>query len=205
MKKNKYSIILASESPRRIEILKGMGLTFSIRKHSHTEEHLNIASPVSFVKECSLQKARSAVKSDREIVIGADTIVYLDGEIIGKPSSKTDAKKMLMKLSGKKHAVFTGLALITGEKTVTGVQKTDVCFREISLKEIESYLNVAEYMDKAGAYAVQEEASLFIEKIEGDFFNVVGFPVLLFSKLFEAAAGVELYKTIWKKRVTQKR
>lgn len=180
-------------------MLKGMGLKFSVRKHSHTEEHFDIMSPDSFVRACSLQKAKSAVKSEMELVIGADTIVYTDGEIIGKPASRTDAKKMLMKLSGKKHSVFTGLTLILGNRRVTGVQKTDVFFRNIPAGEINAYLDSADYADKAGAYAVQEEASLFIEKIEGDFFNVVGFPVLLFSMLYEEATGEPLYREVWKR------
>ena len=192
-------IILASESPRRIEMMKDMGLEFSVRKHSHSENHLHVKSPSSFVRVCSRHKAESAFINDSELLIGADTIVYIEGRIIGKPDSKKSAKKMIRLLSGKKHSVYTGLTIKYRGKTVSGVEKTNVFFKTIGETEIDLYLNKASYMDKAGAYAVQEEASLFIEKISGDFFNVVGFPVMLFSKLFEKATGEKLYKAIWRR------
>ncbi|PIP13111.1 MAG: septum formation protein Maf [bacterium (Candidatus Stahlbacteria) CG23_combo_of_CG06-09_8_20_14_all_34_7] len=190
-------IILASKSPRRIEILKKIGLKFTVRNHKHSEEHLNIKSPSAFVRICSKHKAESTVIREDELVIGADTIVYMEGKIIGKPISRESAKKMLKLLSGKKHIVYTGLTLIYKENEINGVQRTNVYFKKIEDREIYSYLEKAKYMDKAGAYAVQEEASLFIEKISGDFFNIVGFPVLLFSDLFEKVSGEKLYNVIW--------
>ena len=192
-------IILASESLRRIEMLTEMGLKFEVRKHRHTEEHFDVKSPFSFVKLCSKHKAESAVSKKDELIIGADTIVYIDKKIIGKPVSRISAKRMITLLSGKKHTVYTGLTLIYKGEIFSGVQKTDVFFRRVKSNEIDSYLDRAEYMDKAGAYAVQEEASLFIEKISGDFFNVIGFPLILFSDLFEKATGEALYKTIWRR------
>lgn len=181
-------------------MLREMGIDFEIRKHKHSEKHFEVKNPISFVKVCSKYKAQSAVANRDELVIGADTIVFVEGKIIGKPSSKKSAKEMITLLSGKKHSVYTGLTLICNGRVVTGVQKTDVYFREICPAEIDAYLESADYMDKAGAYAVQEEASLFIERISGDFFNVVGFPVLLFSLLFEEATGNALYKTVWRNK-----
>lgn len=198
MRKNKIEIVLASESKRRIELLKSLGVDFKISKHSHSEEHNEIKDPREFVLLCSYEKARSVVKKEEQLIIGADTIVFIDRKIIGKPVDRKDGLKMMKMLSGKKHSVYTGITLIYKNKFLSDHAKTDVYFRKISDKELKWYIENASYLDKAGGYAVQEEASMFIERIEGDFFNVVGFPIFLFSKMFRQITSRELFEFIKK-------
>jgi len=136
-------------------------------------------TPEETVCEIALSKARSV--KDRlqgdNLIIAADTLVYLDGKFLGKPENKEDAKRMLRSLSGKKHIVYTGVALIRGEKELCAAEASDVYFRELEESEIEAYIETGEPMDKAGAYAAQGLGALFVRRIEGDFFNVMGLPV----------------------------
>ena len=127
----------------------------------------------------ALSKAKEAASEfgKGDIVLGADTIVYLDGEIIGKPADRKKAFEILKRLSGNTHKVYTGFALIKGEREVTGFEVTDVTFRRLDDEEIKTYIETGEPMDKAGAYGVQEKGSLFVSRIEGDFYNVVGLPL----------------------------
>ena len=132
----------------------------------------------------AFEKANSvAAKHEDAIVIGADTIVEIEGEILGKPKSREGAKRMMEKLRGKSHKVITGFSIIdlSSDKKYMDYEVTEVVFKDLSDEEIEAYLNKAEYMDKAGAYGIQEEAALFVEKIEGDYLNIVGFPI---SKIY---------------------
>jgi len=140
-------------------------------------------SPEETVCMIALQKAKNVSRfcGVDDIIIAADTLVFLDGFLLGKPESPDDAGRMLMALSGRSHTVFTGLVLMRGVVSATGVEKTDVYFRELSDDEIYAYVNTGEPMDKAGAYAAQGRAAVFIERIEGDFFNVMGLPLCRLS------------------------
>ncbi|MEO0288837.1 MAG: nucleoside triphosphate pyrophosphatase [candidate division WOR-3 bacterium] len=198
MRKNNIEIVLASESKRRIELLKSLGVDFKIAKHSHSEEHNEIKDPEKFVLLCSYEKAKSVEKKENQLIVGSDTIVFIDKTIIGKPIDKKDGLKMMRMLSGRKHSVYTGITLFYRNKILSDFAKTDVYFRKISEKELKWYIENASYLDKAGAYAVQEEASMFIEKIEGDFFNVVGFPIFLFSRMFKQITSMDLFEFIKK-------
>jgi septum formation protein len=173
-------IILASASPRRIEILKGLKLQFDIVP-STFEETIVQKSPVELVCELARGKALAVASNTEEdsIIIAADTIVYKDDEIFGKPNSKSDACRILKKLSGCSHSVLTGVCLIdtTSGKTIVDYEETKVYFKTLSDEEIESYIASGEPEDKAGAYAIQGLGSLFVRKIEGCYFNVVGLPI----------------------------
>lgn len=179
-------IILASASPRRKEILERVGLIFKVDP-SNIKEDLNLdLEPLELAKYLSLQKAQDVAKRYKDaVIIGADTFVLLNGEILGKPKTKENAKKMLTELSGKCHLVITGFTIIDTKlnKVVTKSAETKVYFKKMSDKEIEDYVETNEPLDKAGAYAIQEKGGIFVEKIEGDFFNIVGLP--LFSLIEE--------------------
>ena len=177
-------IILASRSPRRIQLLHQIGLSFTVQE-SGVDEHIsNGISPEEVVRRLSLEKAsRVAERLHDGIVIGADTIVVLDGKILGKPSSKGEAISMLSQLGGKTHTVFTGFALIDVEsqKSYVDYEKTEVTFRRLSNEEIESYVESGSPMDKAGAYGIQDDfGAVFVERINGCFYTVVGFPLSKF-------------------------
>lgn len=174
------SIILASNSARRKEILEKAGLKFKVVESNFDENIGQKLTPLQLVKKLSFEKARKVFQKNKDsIVIGADTIVVCEGKILGKPKDKDDAKKMLKFLSGKVHVIITGFAIFDKSlrKPIVKSQKTKVYMKKISPQEIESYAITEESMDKAGAYAIQGEAAKFIEKIEGDFYNAVGFPI----------------------------
>lgn len=182
-------LILASASPRRQEILKNLGLEFKITVSEADESIIDKYSvPVSiYVQELALLKATAVAEKleDRNsLIISADTVVYLDGKILGKPQNDEDAKKMLESLSGRCHSVFTGICVMDAKtlKSVCAKEETKVYFKVLSSETIEDYVNTKEPLDKAGAYAIQGLGSLFADKIEGDFMNVIGLPV---KKLFE--------------------
>lgn len=177
-------IILASGSPRRAEILGFVGWKFEKHIADVDESIIENETPENYVQRLAREKA-SAVAANfaDKIVLGADTIVLLDGEIIGKPVDLDDARKMLKKLSGKWHEVLTGVALVRNKKIEVNFQRTRVKFAEMSDAEIEFLVKSGEPLDKAGAYAVQAQAALFIEKIEGDYWNVVGLPINLVYRL----------------------
>lgn len=173
-------IILASESPRRKEILEMVGLKFKIVKSSF-EEYVDIKlKPHELVKKLSLEKAKVVFENHKgSIIISADTIVVCAGKILGKPKDENDAKKMLGFLSNKVHSVITGFSIIDGDlkKVIIKSIETKVFMRKISSTEIDSYIKTKEPLDKAGGYAIQGLGSIFVKKIEGDFFNVVGLPI----------------------------
>lgn len=176
-------VILASNSPRRREIL-GKFINFEAVTAEVKEDNDFYKSPETLVMALAFEKANSvAIKYEDAIVIGADTVVEIEGEILGKPKSREDAKRMMEKLRGKSHKVITGFSIIdlSSDKKYMDYEVTEVVFKDLSDEEIEAYLNKAEYMDKAGAYGIQEEAALFVEKIEGDYLNIVGFPI---SKIY---------------------
>lgn len=169
-------IILASQSPRRKELLKLIFDDFVIKSADADETLPEGISPKEAVMYLSRIKAEP-FKCENDIVIGADTVVAADGKILGKPSDDNDARAMLRFLSGKEHSVFTGVTIISGESVNTFACETKVKFFNLTNEEIEAYISSREHEDKAGAYAIQGRGSLFVEKIDGDYFNVVGLPV----------------------------
>jgi len=180
----KSNIVLASGSPRRLELLKMMGIKdFKVIPDTSEEIIVPGLSPEEQVCRLSLQKAQNVARlcNNDEIVIAADTLVYLDNEPLGKPESLSDAEEMLRKLSGCKHSVYTGVTVRKNKTCLSHAEKTDVFFKEISDNEIKAYVQTGEPMDKAGAYAAQSGAAVFIKRIEGDFFNVVGLPICRLS------------------------
>ncbi|MCL5289651.1 MAG: Maf family protein [Bacillota bacterium] len=187
-------IILASASPRRQELLKNLGLEFKIEASEVDETLDETMSAAQQVEELAERKASVvAAQNTRGLVIGADTLVVLGGKPLGKPADREEAIQMLGSLQGRSHEVFTGLAVIdaaTGRSIVTH-QATAVRFKPLSLEQIQRYVATGEPYDKAGAYAVQGKASVFIDSIRGCYFNVVGLPV---AKLADALRtfGVEI-------------
>jgi len=173
-------IILASASPRRKDLLKQIGINFEIDPSNYQEEkHLNL-EPYELAKYLSLQKAKDvATRHKKSIIIAADTFVAFEGKIIGKPSSEEEARERLKKMSGRPHSVITGFTIIDTEinKIVSKSVETKVYFKNISLEEIDSYVASKEPMDKGGGYAIQGLGGILIDKIEGDYYNVVGLPL----------------------------
>jgi septum formation protein len=177
-------LILASGSPRRKELLKKLQIPFQIIT-SNTDETISAhLSPEEAVVELASRKAMTVYNQYQDsAVIGADTIVALDGEILGKPKNREHAKTMLSKLSGRTHEVFTGVAVINNGQTSTFYEKTDVAFWELSENDVEHYLDSGEPFDKAGAYGIQGFGALFVKRINGDYYSVVGLPVSRLARL----------------------
>ena len=178
-------IVLASKSPRRKEILEGLGVNFEIVT-ADTPEISNAETPEGYVEDISREKGAAVLemlKDKNALVISADTVVVLGQKILGKPRDKADAVNTLKMLSGKTHSVITAVTLNYGGKVYTAHVVTDVKFGEISDVDLRRYVDTGEPMDKAGAYAVQGIASLWIDGINGCYFNVVGFPTRLFFKM----------------------
>ena len=174
------NIILASKSPRRADLLKQIGLPFQVCPSEVKEPKIIHVSPTIAVQELALTKARTvAAKFDVGLVIGADTVVVIDGEPIGKPENDAHAIEILTRLSGNPHEVITGVALIDIERKneVVWTEKTTVHFRRLRQSEILAYVRSGESSDKAGAYGIQGKAGAFVERIEGCYFNVVGLPL----------------------------
>ena len=181
-------IVLASASPRRQELLQRMGITeFDIRVPEAEETYPEGLSPRQIVEYISREKADAAVKlcGADEIVITADTMVFLDDARLGKPSDEADALRMLTALQGRHHTVCTGVTVRQGDHTVTESEETEVIFRPATQRELLAYIATGEPMDKAGAYGIQGKGSLLVEGIRGDFFNVMGLPLLRLSRMFE--------------------
>lgn len=173
-------LILASASPRRADLLDLAGIPFC-RMVSGVSEDVDVpADPEDHVVELSRRKARDvAQRLSSGVVLGADTVVVLNGEILGKPAGKREAAGMLKKLSGRTHQVYTGLTLIdvAGNISVSHVERTEVTFRELTDEEIAEYVATGEPMDKAGAYGIQGKGALLVSGIDGCFYNVVGLPL----------------------------
>ena len=189
-------IILASQSPRRKELLGQMGLKgFRIISPDVDETVEENLSPAQLVEELSLRKARAvAAEADEDdLIIAADTVVSLDGGILGKPSDEREAFAMLSALSGNRHRVYTGVTVLKGNRAVTSHEETIVTFRELDGEEIMDYIETGEPMDKAGAYGIQGLGALLVSGIEGDYFNVMGLPVFRLGRIL-AAFGIDLLK-----------
>ena len=172
-------LVLASTSPRRAEILRQAGIPFVVRPAGVDESMLPGETPVTYVTRLAEWKARAADAPTDELVLGADTTVVVDGEMLAKPADAADASRLLRLLSGRAHEVLTGICLKRGDRVVRDHASTCVWFSPLSNAEIADYVASGEPMDKAGGYAIQGLASRFIEKIEGCYFNVVGLPVAL--------------------------
>ena len=179
-------IVLASQSPRRSEILTSAGIPFTVRATGVPEEHVRGESALDYVRRLSRAKAEAARRTPDEIVLGADTVVVVDGRIFEKPSGPDDAARMLRELSGRDHVVITGITISHAGRMVQDEASTTVRFVSMTDSEIAEYVASGEPEDKAGAYAIQGLASKFIDRIEGDYFNVVGLPVALVYKHLKA-------------------
>jgi septum formation protein len=179
-------LVLASASPRRAEILRAVGWDFEVAPANIDEAVRGGETPVAYVERLAREKAEAAARSRLfGLSLGADTVVVLDGEILGKPRDQADARRMLASLRDRWHEVLTGVALVRAEdsRAVCAHERTRVRFAAVSDAEIDWYVSTGEPADKAGAYAVQGRAALFVEGIEGDYWNVVGLPVRLVYEL----------------------
>ncbi len=175
-----HPFILASASPRRKELLRSLGLTFKILPGHIDETYLDGESPRAHVHRLSRNKAAViAIQYPKALVLGADTIVVIDGQILGKPKNKKQARGMLQQLSNRRHAVFTGFTLTCLNTGIskTKVVRSSVLFKEISPEEMDWYVNCDEPYDKAGGYAVQGKGASFIKSIHGSYTNVIGLPL----------------------------
>jgi len=190
MFKTNLQIYLASKSPRRRKLLKQLGVKFKSFSVDLNEEVLDGEHPVQSVLRLAIHKSVVAsTKVKNGIIITADTIVVLNDEIIGKPKNEKDAFKILKKLSGKTHSVFTGFAVknLSNKKSIVDFERTEVTFRKLSAKEIRDYIKTGSPMDKAGAYGIQDDfGAVFVKKINGCYYNVVGLPLAkLYYSLIE--------------------
>lgn len=183
-------MILASASPRRAELLRAAGLAF--RVVVPVIEEMLPARPVrayaTDVKRAALAKAESVRRRAQEVVLGADTIVVCRGRVLGKPASEADARRMLALLSGRWHAVYTGLALVWDGGRLADYERTEVALRRLSREEINRYVNSREPMDKAGGYAIQGKGAVLVRAVQGCYTNVIGLPI---PKLMELLARVQ--------------
>ena len=178
------SLILASQSPRRKELLGLFGMPFTVRVADIDETMDANANPYDEVARVSRLKALAVDRSETDIVVAADTIVVCDGKVLGKPRDEAEAIAMLTMLSGKDHQVMTGMTVLQGDECVTCTEVTDLHFRPLAREEIEDYVASGEPMDKAGAYGIQGGAALFCERMSGDYYNVMGLPVCRLSQIF---------------------
>jgi septum formation protein len=180
------TIILASASPRRKELLEKIGLRFKVEPSNYEEDMHSGLEPHEFAQRISLEKAKVvASKHKNAIVIAADTFIVFGGQILGKPHTEKEARKMLKTISGKSHSVITGFSIIDNgtNRTLSKSVETKIYIRKLTMTEIDAYVKSKEPLDKAGAYAIQGLGAVFVEKIEGDYFNVIGLPL---SALTEA-------------------
>lgn len=203
-------VILASSSPRRQELLQSLGVSFDVQPPQVTEDYVRALSPPEIVEDLSRRKALAVARTLQAdqapgdaLVIGSDTVVVLDGDVLGQPADAREAQQMLARLKGRGHRVYTGLALITTctdgnvvdvveEKSYVGHRCTEVFMRQLSEAEIDRYVATGEPLDKAGAYAIQGFGATFVDKIVGDYFTVVGLPLTLLAK-FLRRAGYRLF------------
>ena len=181
-------LILASQSPRRKELLDKLNLPFRVCVAQIDETMDPLVPPFAEVSRISYEKAMAVPREPEDIVIAADTIVVLDGQVLGKPESCEAAEDMLRRLSGYGHQVLTGITVVHGDRVLSDVEVTDVFFRPISTAEIQRYVASGEPMDKAGAYGIQGGASIFVERICGDYYNVMGLPLCRLWKMLQQIA-----------------
>ena len=188
-------LILASGSPRRHELLTTAGIPHQIRVPMADETlppHIESRRAVALLSQRKAAAALAISPEENALVLAADTVVSLDGEILGKPHSEEEARQMLKRLSGRSHTVCTGVTVANREKSVTAVEVTAVHMREIRPEEIDAYVASGDPMDKAGAYGIQGKAGIFVSGIDGDYFNIVGLPVCLVGNILSKHFGFPL-------------
>ena len=188
-------LILASESPRRRELLSGFGLPFEILP-AHTDEHCDLTDPSAYAEELARRKGRAVAdtlgesKADETVVVvSADTVVATEREILGKPKDRADAVRMISELSGTTHRVITGIALTVNGETHSAYEVTEVTVEPIPKEEIERYVDTGDPMDKAGSYGIQGDFSRWVRGIRGCYFNVVGLPMNALNRLWFDCMG----------------
>lgn len=177
--------ILASQSPRRKELMGLFHRPFIIRIADIDETMDPKKSPYDEVARVSRLKAQAVQRDPQDVVIAADTIVVCCGQVLGKPADEADAYGMLRLLSGRDHQVMTGLTVLRGDRCITCTEVTDIHFRPLTEQEIWEYIQTGEPMDKAGSYGIQGGGALFAEKMNGDYYNVVGLPVCRLSQVLK--------------------
>lgn len=182
------NVILASQSPRRKELMGLFHIPFTVRVADVNEAMDKDKPACEEVARVSKLKAQAVTRNHDDVVIAADTIVVCEGQILGKPKDEADAYRMLNLLSGRDHQVMTGMTVLRGNRQITCTEITDIHFRNLSEKEILSYIASKDPMDKAGSYGVQSGAALFVEKLVGDYYNVMGLPVCRLSKILNEIA-----------------
>ena len=194
-------IILASASPRRSEILNNLGLRFDVVVSDADESSISADCPAElYVQELALLKAAASAKKTEPkkdgVVISADTVVVLDGKILGKPKDREDAAQMLKMLSGREHSVITGICVLRLKDAFSVCESvvTKVKFKDLSPELIERYVATNEPLDKAGAYGIQGKGAVLVERIDGDYFNVVGLPVSKLCEILQSEFGIEVLK-----------
>lgn len=175
--KQSFKLVLASQSPRRSDLLHAAGFDFVVRSRPVDEIRQPGEAPRDYALRLAREKAEAAWEEGDEIVLGADTIVVLGERVLEKPAGDADARAMLAQLSGREHAVITGICLRHASGAVTDAEQTQVHFLDLTAEEIKTYVASGEPMDKAGAYGIQGLASKFVDRIEGCYFNVMGLPV----------------------------
>jgi septum formation protein len=179
-------LVLASQSPRRAELIGRLGLAFETLPADVDERYLPGESPAAHAERLSREKAlRIAAVRPAALVVGSDTIVVVDGDVLGKPRDRAHAVEMLMRLSGREHEVMTGIAVAHGARVESAVERVRVRFRSLGREVWEAYVETGEPMDKAGAYGIQGFGSAVVSGIDGDFFSVMGLPVVRMLELIE--------------------
>ena len=186
-------IVLASKSPRRREILSMVLKDFDIRVSSASEDYENDTPKEQVPRLLAERKALAVEMGEDEIVIGSDTVVIYDGEIMGKPKDEAEAVRMLKKLSGTAHSVVSGLCVRSKDKVYSTYVTTEVVFRHLTNEEISTYVNNYHPTDKAGAYGIQEMAGAFVKELHGDFYNVVGLPLCTLCEILRDEFSINIY------------
>ena len=182
------NVILASQSPRRKELMGLFHIPFIIRVSDADETMDSNAPAAQQVAQVSRRKAEAVSREPDDVVIAADTIVVCNGEILGKPRDTADASRMLHMLSGRDHQVMTGMTVLRGDRCLVCTEITDIHFRDLTDREIDAYIRTGEPMDKAGSYGIQGGAALFAERLVGDYYNVMGLPVCRLGQLLREIA-----------------
>lgn len=191
------NIILASGSPRRKEILENTNLKFSVITSDIDERIFENEEPIQLVLRLAFEKCMSVAQNNpSDLVIGADTIVVLDNEILGKPKNEEEAFKTLSKLSNREHQVITGMSIVNleNEKKIVDYAISNVKFKKLTDQDIKDYISTKECLDKAGSYGIQGYGALLVEKIKGDYFNIVGLPISKLSDILKINFNINLFK-----------
>ncbi len=189
---NKMKLILASKSLRRRQMFDSLGLDYEAITTDADESHKGRITPSRLVEILSLRKAEAANADPEDIVVASDTVVALGNRIFGKPADRQEAYEMIKTLSGTVHKVYSGYAILHGNKKISGAVCTKVKFRDLTEKEINEYIDTDEPYDKAGGYGIQENGGFFVAAINGDFNNVVGMPLSTVESVMRAELGISL-------------